>query len=445
MLMRSAIFTAATRPKPPAGQVTGHSPGITCYTGVVYGGLLRYDGTIEVMALANVQKFTRGQVGGLTRHFERAKKDNGEYYKFGNQEVDTTRTHLNYNLAPARNQLAFISQRTSEVECVKRADINVMCSWVVTAPKDVDEGELKLFFEEVYKFLNDRYAGGNDNNVVSAYVHMDEVSPHLHYAFVPVTHDVKKDIDKISAKAVINRRELQTFHNDLSRHMTAVFGRDIGILNEATKEGNKSIDELKRGTAQLEMEAIRAEVNDLQAGKESLEAEIASQKAVFKEKGQALINDYEKQKSAAERQLKALDANVKAKVLTKKEIEGIQVKRTRQLVTLGRAKDDLDDATVHFKEWENVKKTAIKNLDEKQELPRLRTENAELQAEIEQLRLENKDLRKNMRLGINERAKYVVLQSKLQNVPPGALDEFVAQYQPKKEPSRTRASVDRDR
>jgi len=210
--------------------------------------------------MAHLAKYTRAQIGGMTRHYERAKKECGRYQTFGNQEIDVTRSHLNYNLAPARSQLVFIKQRISEVHCLNRADVNVICSWVVTAPKELRDDEHELFFDEVYRFLNDRYAGGSDKNVVSAYVHMDETTPHMHYAFVPVVRDKKKDIEKVSAKMVVHRRDLQTFHPDLEKHMAEVFGREIGILNEATKGGNRSVEELKRGTAQAELEKTHKEL-----------------------------------------------------------------------------------------------------------------------------------------------------------------------------------------
>jgi len=171
---------------------------------------------------------------------------------------------LNYNLAPERDggQLSFISKRTSEVKFHNRENVNVMCSWVITAPKDLADNEHAIFFRESYAFLNQRYADGRDTNVISAYIHMDETQPHLHYAFVPVVHDNKKGIDKVSAKIAVDRRDLQTFHQDLEQHMAGVFGREIGILNEATKDGNKSIDELKRGTAQAELDIIHKNITD---------------------------------------------------------------------------------------------------------------------------------------------------------------------------------------
>jgi len=82
----------------------------------------------------------------MVRHYDRS-KDHGEFVKFRkNQDIDPSRSHLNYNLAPDQEQLEFINRRISEVKCQNRADVNVMCSWVITAPKGLNEHT--LFFEE---------------------------------------------------------------------------------------------------------------------------------------------------------------------------------------------------------------------------------------------------------------------------------------------------------
>jgi chromosome segregation ATPase len=164
-----------------------------------------------------------------------------------------------------------------------------MCSWVITAPRlqkneeaqglghlTLSDTEMRLYFEKAYEFLNERYAGSSDNdvNVISAYVHMDETTPHMHYAFVPIVHDHKKNIDKVSAKSIINRTDLQSFHNDLDQYMTKVFGRDIGVLNEATKDGNKTIAKLKRETANQELrKTIEKDKAELETKRQQIEEE----------------------------------------------------------------------------------------------------------------------------------------------------------------------------
>lgn len=187
--------------------------------------------------MARVEKYTRVAMGNMLAHYNRTKASSKSL-------IDPARTHLNYNLADTDQpltQLDFIHKRLSEIKVLNRKDVNVFCDWVVTAPQELSENEYPNFFRETYKFLNDRY--GKDN-VISAYVHMDESQPHIHYAFIPVAIDKKKNIPKLSAKEVITLKELKSFHKDLSTHLNGIFGRDIGILNGATDLGNKTIEQL---------------------------------------------------------------------------------------------------------------------------------------------------------------------------------------------------------
>ena len=89
----------------------------------------------------------------------------------------------------------------------------------------------------------------------------------MHFAFVPVVYDKKRQDYKVSAKECITRNDLKQFHPQLEAHMKKVFGREIGILNEKTKEGNKSIKELKDNTAISDLKALKC---DLKASKVEL-------------------------------------------------------------------------------------------------------------------------------------------------------------------------------
>lgn len=223
--------------------------------------------------MAHVMKMTKAACGHMFKHYERAKDKNGEYVKFGNESIDPERTPMNYNLAPDRelSQGDFVRKRCSEVYCMNRKDVNVLCSWVVTVPKDVPEVEYGKFFHATYDFLEKRYGR---ENVVSAYVHMDEVTPHMHFAFVPVIYDKKKERYKVSAFEVIDRKELTVFHAELEKHLESVLGHEVGILNEATKEGNKSIADLKRSEARKSLLQIRDDINSLESEKQGLKGEI---------------------------------------------------------------------------------------------------------------------------------------------------------------------------
>jgi len=155
----------------------------------------------------------------------------------------------NYNLArldQPQKQIDFLHARLGEIKVHNRKDVNVMVAWIVTAPKDLPVDEQEQFFKKTYDFLNERY--GKDN-VISAYVHMDETTPHIHYSFVPVVEDSKRGGYKLSAKEAITRSDLRSFHGDLQNYLEKELGHAVGVLDGATKEGNQSIVKLKRGTA----------------------------------------------------------------------------------------------------------------------------------------------------------------------------------------------------
>jgi len=222
--------------------------------------------------MAHVEKYNRAAVGHMFAHYERAKDAQGEYLKFGNQDINTEKSNLNYNLAPFRNisQGEFVRQRCSEVKCLQRKDVNVMCCWVVTAPEAIKEAPVELqekFFKETYSFLESKY--GKDN-VISAYVHNDENAPHLHFSFVPVFTPLQGEV-KVSANDLLTRTHLKRFHPELERHLENALGFNVGILNGATAGGNKTIAELKAESlnkdydkALEKYEALNAEVENLQ-------------------------------------------------------------------------------------------------------------------------------------------------------------------------------------
>ena len=189
----------------------------------------------------NCEKFTRNQSGNILIHGNRS--DSNRTYK--NQEIDHSKTYMNYNLAPEHNNMTdyeFMKKRCLELKILKRKDINWLVSWVITIPTDYD-GNKVLFFREAYNFMENRYG---KENVVSAYVHLDETSPHMHFCFVPVIFDNKKQEYKVNAKKCINKTELKQIHSQIQEYLENKLQTKVNILNGATADGNKTIDQLKK-------------------------------------------------------------------------------------------------------------------------------------------------------------------------------------------------------
>ena len=189
----------------------------------------------------NCEKFTRNQSTNILVHCNRS--DPNRTYK--NQEIHHDRTCWNYNLAPKHENMTdyeFMKNRCESLKILKRSNVNWMASWVITIPADY-EGSQEMFFKEAYNFMENRYG---KENVISAYVHLDETSPHMHFCFVPVIFDTKKQEYKVNGKVCINRTELQKIHPQMQEYLETKLQTKVNILNGATAEGNKTIEQLKK-------------------------------------------------------------------------------------------------------------------------------------------------------------------------------------------------------
>ncbi len=229
--------------------------------------------------MAHLQKFTKNAVSNLLRHFDRTANN------ISNPDVNKKLTELNYNCAENQTLPAseFLQKRLSQVKIQNRKDVNLLCDWCLTAPQKLKENELDIFFKKSYEFLENRYG---KENVVSAWVHLDETTPHIHFAFIPVVEDKKKGGYKVSAKEVCHRADLKSFHSDLNKHLTAVFGRDIGVVNGATVEGNKTKKELQQQEiAKLDKQILNTET-ELMRVRQNVniaEYELQSQESTLKQ------------------------------------------------------------------------------------------------------------------------------------------------------------------
>lgn len=81
---------------------------------------------------------------------------------------------------------------------------NIACEYIITSDKEffdkIGETETKRYFETAYEFVSE-YKNLGEKYIMSAQVHMDEESPHMHLVFLPVVHTTDKkgnDIDKLA-------------------------------------------------------------------------------------------------------------------------------------------------------------------------------------------------------------------------------------------------------
>ena len=200
-------------------------------------------------------KYKRGAVGHMLRHYDRTAAGH-------TSEIDVNRSFDNYNLCEgAGTGLERLRACVGTVnnkgwaKCQQRSDVNAMCDWIVTMPKDLSPEYEERFFQAAYNYLANRFGVENGKNIVSAFVHKDEETPHMHFAFVPVVADKKKNRYKVSAKEAVTVADLRTIHKSMQQALTHELGVAVNLLNGATKFGNRTVAQLKAVTAAKEASA----------------------------------------------------------------------------------------------------------------------------------------------------------------------------------------------
>ncbi|MCM0598439.1 MobV family relaxase [Periweissella fabalis] len=313
--------------------------------------------------MAHLKKNTRGAVPGLAVHFER-KTDHHT-----NKEIDVAKTYRNQDLmTDGSDMLSRFNERLNEVYFMKRDDVKALATWIVTLPEELSEApyeQQNAFFEATKQFLDDRYG---QENAVAAVVHYDETTPHLHYAFVPVVFDAKKERYKVSAKEVLTRHDLQTFHDELDQNLKAVLPfYEQGVLNHKTLPF-ENVAEIKKYNDQFK--ALKEELANV-------EENISAKKALLKVTNQALT-----EVELAEKQIddfkQALSKNLFGKTVLKP--------------------DDLD----RFKSvLANMKKATLQSqrdvADSNQALLKTKAQLAEVQADYQQLKDTHQALQQRVR------------------------------------------------
>lgn len=131
-----------------------------------------------------------------------------------------------------------------------------MCEMLFTSDKEffdnIGEKETKRYFEESYKFVcNNKNLG--EENIISAVVHLDEGTPHMHLVFIPVVHTKDKEeneIDKVCSRDFWKGRDsYRTLQNNFYDYITSRgFELERGIEVEQTGAKHEKIEDLKKIT-----------------------------------------------------------------------------------------------------------------------------------------------------------------------------------------------------
>jgi hypothetical protein len=251
--------------------------------------------------IVRIQKFTAGSVKGIQIHDHRQKN-----HSHTNSDIDWKKTKDNYTLKGSLSFRIAVNERIKHLDLKKavRKDAVVMAQCLVTSDKQFfDKLNIEQrddFFNKAYDWITDRY--GNEN-IISATVHLDEKTPHMHVNFVPVTSD-----GRLCAKDLLNRNELNRLHDDFYKDVGSTFGLERGETRDQKKK-HLSVEEYKLGTQrnQLKEQLIGLNVNKINLKRQ--EDELEKQKQTYemrKEELTRIENALEKRIKTHNDQLKDL-------------------------------------------------------------------------------------------------------------------------------------------
>ena len=149
-------------------------------------------------AIIRNANYKKDNLSGLYKHNERKNTN------YSNKDINKNNSIKNYSIkqcnttySKAINQLI----EKNNLKCRITSYTNVACEFIITSDKEfferIGQEETKRYFQTAYNFVAN-YKNLGEQYILSAKVHLDETTPHLHLVFIPViqTKDKKGNFVK---------------------------------------------------------------------------------------------------------------------------------------------------------------------------------------------------------------------------------------------------------
>lgn len=329
-------------------------------------------------AIIRNAKYKANNLKGIYRHNER------KNFNYSNKNIDKEKTYLNYAIKKPIYSYEKEFDRLKKENNLKgqiKTVSNIACEYIITSDKNffeqIGEEETKRYFETAYEFVT-KYKNLGEKYIMSAQVHMDEESPHMHLIFLPVVHTTDKkgnEIDKLACsefwKEKDSYRQLQNaFYEYMVSHN---FELERGLPKEETNRKHIDLAEYKEltnfeNTKKL-VESISYDIPE--------ETDIKDLKKFMFNKNEKILNDVIKPKEEMIKELAIENKSLKKELSKQSKIvdEATKFQKERDSIIA-------DNRALHTKVYnlENEYKKKSTNLEWKYEnkYNRLEKENKKL-------------------------------------------------------------------
>ena len=226
-------------------------------------------------AIIRNEKYTRSSLMGIYRHNERRNTS------YTNKNINHQNTYKNYAIKKCdTNYLRKFDQIRQEnnLKGWIKKNSNVVCEYIITSDSEyfnsIGEEETQRFFETAYKFVKS-YKNLGEKYILSANVHLDEATPHLHLVFIPVVHSLDKKSGKVVDKICCSefwkgRDSYKILQDNFHKYMVkAGFNLERGIERDRK---NIPVEKYKKLT-NYEMQEYKIQTINLEKEKEITDTE----------------------------------------------------------------------------------------------------------------------------------------------------------------------------
>ena len=154
----------------------------------------------------------------------------------------------------------------------------MVCEYIITSDSEyfnsIGEEETQRFFKTAFSFVKS-YKNLGEKYILSANVHLDEATPHLHLVFIPVVHSFDKKSGKVTDKICCSdfwkgRDSYKILQDNFHRYMVrAGFDLERGVEGDRK---NIPIEKYKELT-NYEMQEYKMQNINLEKEKEIIDTE----------------------------------------------------------------------------------------------------------------------------------------------------------------------------
>lgn len=229
--------------------------------------------------IMNIDKQRRSAVFGLQIEANRTKDDGRD---FDLSDIDKTRTDQNVFLRKTDDWNREITRQIHSRGLKERKDSVVMITGVYTmSPEWLDDPShtdemMMSYFRECLDFHIKTYCGGDESLLLNAVVHMDETTPHLQIASVPIVEDEKGP--HLSAKIIMGDRNTYRLRQDR-------FFDEVGSKYDMSRGERRDPTERKLHLTKREYQkmTLDSEISDLERKKSVLDTTVKIKEAQLSE------------------------------------------------------------------------------------------------------------------------------------------------------------------